>query len=280
MPSRAFCILFGKLPHVLSAAIQRPTHTRVRQHRLGKVRLRTYAARWERRTQITRRILRGVRERCITGYDYWWLSPAIDVQASGCTHATCISMASGRRVHATDAQIPDHLSPSPCAKEGTILSRDGCSIRQASQISRATRRDANVDSLSDDLATTQLNALQRACGSTSSVASHSSLEKRRDYVDRPPRKSEHLTMKRHRLTAYRWHELGHMDVLWIYEIYYYYLFWKKSSNIFFHWLKYKLHLINLWREIKLEKKLINLHLQNYLKVDCNVRFAISMYRIS
>lgn len=139
-PPDAFACILHSLRQTPSCSIGSYSQTYTRQHGREKC---VYARmpRWERRAQITKRtgaMHHGVR--------YWWLSPAIDVRASGCTHATCISMASGRRVHATGARIPDYLSPR--AKEGTILSRDGCSIRQATRISRATRprrRDAIVD---------------------------------------------------------------------------------------------------------------------------------------
>lgn len=149
----------------------------------------------ERRAQITRRALRGVRERCITAIDGCLLQLTCERRAARTLRASRwrAVVECTRPVHgSTDPPLP----PSPCAKEGTILSRDGCSIRQVSRISRATRprrRDAIVDPRRPRRAT-QLNASQRACGSTSSVASHSSLEERRDCR----RKSEHLRMKRHK----------------------------------------------------------------------------------
>lgn len=108
--------------------------------------------------------------------------------------------ASGRRVHATGARTPDHLSPYLRARrrERYYPVMDAPSVRHREYLARHDHVDETPSSTPDDLAATRLNAPRRACGSTSSVAPHSSLEKRRDYVDRPPRKSEHLRMKRHK----------------------------------------------------------------------------------
>lgn len=196
MPLRAFCvcarvcvcvcILFDKLPHAPSAAIQRSTYTRTRRHRPGKVRLRTYAVMGETSTNHEARPTRrtGAMHHGVRAIDGCLLQLTCERRAAR-SHARYVHLDGERSLSARDrcdARIPDHLSPSLCAKEGTILSRDGCSIRQASRISRATQprqRDAIVDlprrSHSDAMRSSDV------CGSTSSVASHSSLEERRDY---------------------------------------------------------------------------------------------------
>lgn len=180
MPSRAFRILFGKLPHALSAAIQRSTrriHTRVRQHRPAKVRLRMYAAMGETSTNHEAHPTRtGAMHHGALMHGYWWLSPAIDVRASGCTHATCISMVSARD-RCTDPQPPLAISDAR-RRERYYPVMDAPSVRRREYLARRNHVDETPPSTPDDLAATQLNAPQRACGPTSSVASHSSLEER------------------------------------------------------------------------------------------------------
>lgn len=114
MPSRAFRILFGKLPHALSAAIQGSTrriYTRAYANTGRQKCVYACMPRWERRAQITKRALR-VWERCITGH---WCT-AIDgclLQLTCERRAARTLRASRWWVHATGARIPNHLSPSP-----------------------------------------------------------------------------------------------------------------------------------------------------------------------
>lgn len=182
VPSRAFCILFGKLPRVLSAASHSerrtyasiPTHTckytPIPADKSASTHVRTGAT----STNHEKR----VRERCIT-------ERAID----GCPlQLTCASVGGDGEVgggHATRISIVGARDPMPSsstsssstAREGEerYLPGDGCSIRQTlREISRPTRpRRRNAVDPTTPLATQCGSHAALACGSTSSVALHS-----------------------------------------------------------------------------------------------------------
>lgn len=198
MPSRAFRILFGKLPHALSAAIQAPTR---------RIYTRTPTPAGKSASTHVRRDGRDEHKSRSAPYAYGSdasRGTAIDgclLQLTCERRAARTLRASRWRVHATDARIPSHLSPHlRCAKEGTILSRDGCSIRQTSRISRATRprrRDAIVDPRRPRSDATQCAP---ACMRVDVVCRVAFIPRgTTSYVDRPPSEKRTLENEDQRL---------------------------------------------------------------------------------
>lgn len=221
MPSRAFCILFDALPHALSAAIHKRIHqSRVYIHAYANTAGKsasTHVCRDGRDEHKSRSARTGAMHHRGTAIDGCLLQLT-------CERRVARTLRASRWRAVVECTRPVHGSPPTTSHHARRRERyypvmDAPSVRHREYLARHDHVDETPSSTPDDLATTQLNAPQRTYGSTSSVASHSPLEERRDYVDRSLRKSawEWSVTDWCGLRLTRLGELGRVDALWIYS---------------------------------------------------------------